>query len=139
MSDVVLPYRHRFSGRVRVGQDFSELPGAAQSFKAECDINRIMAKFQKTGMVEWLSRRQPEYLDCSGEDFQDAMFTVVKAREMFAELPSSMRDRFANDPQKLLVFLTKEENRAEAISLGLVRRPDAPIAPIKVEVVPPKA
>lgn len=133
-------FRHGYSGRFRVQVDCSATegsPGAVQSFKKECDINQIMAKYQRTGMIEWLSRRDPEYLDCTGEAFQEAMFTVIKAREMFAELPSSMRDRFKNDPGELLRFLGDEANRQEAIELGLVAKPDAPLAPVKVEVVAP--
>ena len=38
-------------------------------------------------------------------------------------LPADLRKRFSNDPGQLLSFLENEDNRAEAIKLGLVNAP----------------
>ena len=37
-----------------------------QSFKDECDINKIMAKFQKTGALNHYAKHAPQYGDASG-------------------------------------------------------------------------
>ena len=59
-------------------------------------------------------------------DYADAQQLVIDANNAFANLPSRLRDRFANDPAKLLDFLSRKENLDEAISLGLVDRRDEP-------------
>lgn len=115
---------HPLSGidRNAVDQDDSEgdQGGAVQSFKEECDINNIMAKFQRTGALEWVQKYEGQYGDVTGVTFESAMQTVMKAQEMFDDLPSSVRDRFANNPAAFLEFLGDEGNRAEAERLGLV-------------------
>lgn len=99
--------------------------GAKQSFRDECDINTIVRRFGVTGVAP-MSGRMPTYGDFSGiSDFQSAMEVVTAAREAFASLPAAVRERFANDPQRLLGFLGDEANRDEAIRLGLVNPPVA--------------
>ncbi len=93
-----------------------------QAMKSECDINNIMAKFQKTGVIDFVNQHSPQFGDCTGIDFQTSMQTVVRAQEMFADLPSSVRKRFNNEPSELLDFLENPENRLEAIKLGLLDR-----------------
>lgn len=112
-------------------------PGAKQSFKEECDINRIMFKYQKSGTVTWLNSREPTYRDVSGGDFRTAMDLVVKANESFAALPSSVRTRFHNDAGEFLAFMDDKSNLDEAIKLGLVTVRPAPVEPepVKVRVV----
>ena len=44
-----------------------------QSFKKECDINVIMAKYQKTGAITHFSNHQQQYGIADGQTFQDAM------------------------------------------------------------------
>ena len=48
------------------------------------------------------------------------MNAVLAAQDEFMELPAQLRARFNNDPALLIDFLEKEENREEAIKLGLV-------------------
>ena len=57
-------------------------------------------------------------------DYAESQQIVIDANNAFANLPSRLRDRFANDPSKLLDFLSRKENLDEAISLGLVDRRD---------------
>lgn len=128
-----------YGPKIQVGLDTSKGgPGAKQSFKEECDINRIMAKYQKTGVVNWLSKREGQYRDVSSVDFMESMNVIAKANEMFAELPSSVRKRFANDPAEFLVFMHDEGNTEEAIKLGLAtRRPEPAAPPAKPSTAPP--
>ena len=111
-----------------------------QSFVDDCDINTIMRRYEATGafpdhMNQRAGRGQfGDFSDVS--DFQSALNTVIAAESAFADLPARLRDRFGNDPEQLLRFLNDENNRDEAISLGLVP-PPAPVPdPVRVEVVP---
>lgn len=107
-----------------------------QSFKAECDINNIMAKYQRTGVLDFAAKREPQYGDCTGIEFQAGMEMISRARTMFEELPSSIRARFENNPVEFLNFVQNPENREEAKELGLLK-PDAPQAPL-LPAPPPK-
>lgn len=102
---------------------------AKQSFKEEADINTIVKRFGLTGELP-KNFRTPTYGDFTQvTDFQSAVNAVRAAGESFMEMPAELRAKFLNDPQKLIEFVSKEDNRAEAIKLGLVPKP--------VEVVPP--
>lgn len=97
-------------------------PGARQSFKDECDINNILKKYQKTGVVDWLAKHEGTYADVSAFDFMSAQMTIVEAKRMFGDLPSSVRKRFSNDPAEFLLFMEDDSNLEEAIKLGLATR-----------------
>lgn len=81
----------------------------------------------RTGILEHTRQSVAQYLDVTGADFQEAQNLIAGARSMFNELPASMRERFDNQPAQLLAFLEKEENREEAIKLGLLNA-KAPVA-----------
>lgn len=95
---------------------------AQQQFKAQCDVNKIMAKFKKTGSVTHLrNRAEGVYADLvDAPDYRQAMDTVVKANEAFAALPAATRQRFGNDPHAMISFLANPENVKEAVKLGLM-------------------
>lgn len=116
--------------RIRVHTVFSGPSLTKQSFKAECDVNEILKKWQKTGLVTHVASQPPKF----GEfdlfaDYQVALNQVIAADAAFMALPSTVRDRFANDPSKLFAFLNDDKNRVEAISLGLVDLPDVQAKP----------
>lgn len=107
-------------------------PGADQSFKDECDINRIVAKYDQTGFLIdplLMPKRMPleNGVDATlaPDDFLGALQTVQAARDAFGRLNSKVRDRFRNDVGALLAFLADPSNKAEAIELGLIDAPPA--------------
>lgn len=95
-----------------------------QSFKEQCDINRIMRKYNDTGMLDHLSKHQLDYtgLFTVPKDAQDAMERVAVAREAFERLPSHVRAKFQNDPGKFYNYATDEANYDGLVQLGLARR-----------------
>lgn len=118
------PYvRHAFSPRNPVRLSFSGPGRTKQSFKDECDINRIMSRYAATGTLDFVNQREARFEDVSEIDFQSAMQLVAESREAFMSLPSNIRSRFDNDPAKLLGFLEDSANLDEAIKLGLVNKP----------------
>lgn len=118
-SSRTLSIRSYSSPRHRVALSFPAEGRAKQSFKDECDINRIMSRYQKTGLLEHLAQRPPQYLDCTSFDFQNAMDIVAGSKALFAALPSDIRDRFANDPARFLAFMDDPANDSEAVKMGL--------------------
>jgi phage internal scaffolding protein len=93
---------------------------AQQQFREECDINTIMERFGRTGEIV-APIRMPQYGDFDGvNDYHSAMNAIVEAQSAFDSLPAKVRARFSNDPAEFLEFCFNEENRDEAIRLGLV-------------------
>lgn len=107
-----------------------------QSFAEECDINNIMRRYESTGTIDHVNRREPHFGDFTDvPSYHEALEIARSAEAAFAALPSSVRDRFGNDPGKLMEFLADPANRDEAIELGLIDRPPAAPEPVEVRVV----
>lgn len=119
-------------------KDFSHsVDRTIQSAKNDSDINVIVKRFGLTGQLR-LSNVEPFYGDFSGvEDYQSAMNMLLDANRAFMDLPSEVRNRFANDPAKLIAFVNDDANVDEARKLGLLRPQEAAPAPMRVEVVNP--
>ena len=90
-----------------------------QSFKDDCDINLIMAKYVKTGVIDNVRDNPPEYGFASSDDFRQSMEIVSKANSMFENMPSKIRNKFENDPAKFLDFVQDEKNLPEMQEMGL--------------------
>ncbi len=78
-----------------------------QSFKEACDINNILNKYNKTGVIEHVNKFEAQYGDIDGATFTEMQFQVAEAKSMFQELPAKARDHFENDPAKFLDFADK--------------------------------
>lgn len=104
-----------------------------QSFAKECDINNLIAQFQRTG-IGLGNDGKAMYGDFTEvpADYQESLNMVRSIESSFAALPAKVRDRFKNNPSDLLAFVNDDKNRDEAILLGLV---DAPVVPSQPEVV----
>lgn len=98
---------------------FDEPGMTKQSFKDECDINKIMARFQKTGAIDHYAAYAPQYDVVTSTNLHEAMNIVADAETMFEELPSSLRKKFHNDPSEFLDFVQDENNLEEMRELGL--------------------
>lgn len=117
-----------FRKRQRVTVETVGPSRAKQSFKEECDINNILAQFKRTGIVRHITQRQALYMDLPSDiDLQTSLAIVRKADKAFSELPAKVRDRFGNDPARLLAALQDPRMTDELRDLGLlkpVRPPD---------------
>lgn len=101
-----------------------------QHAKDECDINLIVENAKRGADISSkINPNTPRYGDFTGlPTYKDALNMVVKANEMFMSLDAFVRERFDNDPGKLLAFLDNPDNRAEGVKLGLINQPP-PVAP----------
>lgn len=92
-----------------------------QAHREACDINRIMARYSKDGLIEHVNVMEASFGDCSGSDFKAMVDKVNSVFGRFSEFPSDIRKRFGNDPVRFFEFFDDPANRDEAIKLGLVR------------------
>ncbi len=91
-----------------------------QSFSDEVNINKIMAKYTRTGVVPQINLKKPLYGDFSNvQDYLSAVSKVRESEAAFMSLPAEVRARTENDPGKFLEWVTNEDNKAEIVGFGL--------------------
>lgn len=113
----------------RVTFDCGTQSRTEQSHKDECDIHKILNQYKRTGVLNYISGHQAEYLDLPDAfDFQTSVNTVLDGQKAFATLPSSVRDRFSNDPAKFLAALGDPAFRPELEALGVLKKVEAAVA-----------
>lgn len=93
-----------------------------QAHRERCDINSILNKYDKNGLITHISKFEAEFGDTTGVEFKAMQDKVSAARSSFARLPSKIRKEFENSPMKLLSFMDDPNNREKAINLGLIKR-----------------
>lgn len=133
---------YSYSNRPPRRQYFNDMPSmTVQDCAESCDINNLINRLRPDGSLVGESRI-PTGRPLSGDfsdlpSYQEAIIRVADAQERFASLPAVIRDRFENDPAKLLEFVGNSANKDEAIKLGLIDVPAVPPepAPVKVKVV----
>jgi len=114
--------RTAYGEALRVQKDPGGPSRTKQSFKDECDINHIMAKYEKTRLIEHVNRFAGDYGDyLDVQDYHTSVNQVLAAQEAFNSLPARIRSRFGNDPAAFLDFIGDESNRDEAREMGLLK------------------
>lgn len=112
------------SARRKYQKVFTKPSLTKQSFRDECDVNQVMKRFEKTGVIDHQNPRKPVYADVSTfTDYQTSVGIVLRAHEAFEGLPSDIRAQFDNDPGKFLEFFEDPANENKAIELGLIPHP----------------
>ncbi|WNK12848.1 MAG: internal scaffolding protein [Microvirus sp.] len=102
-----------------------------QEFADECDINTLMATYEKTGVLNHYNSNTPQYLDVSGvPDLAQAIQIVADAQTAFMTLNAETRKQFDNDPVKFVNFAENPEN--------LDKLREWKLAPPKPELEAPK-
>jgi phage internal scaffolding protein len=116
----------RSNGSKRVSYVNDEPSLTKQSFSDECDINVIMARYEKTGVLSSENPISPSYGDFTDVvDYDESLRIVMDADEAFMSLPAKVRARFQNDPSEVIEFVRDPANRSEAVALGLIAASDA--------------
>lgn len=116
-----IQFRHSYSPQLRKQIQFNGQGRTKQEFKDESDINNIMARYMRTGLLDNVTSKLPQYADLDGQTFNDAMQIVAESKSLFEELPSKIRNEFENDPAKFLDFCHNPENRPRMAEMGLLR------------------
>lgn len=115
-----------------------------QEFAAETDINVLLERYEKTGVLNHYSRRDPLYLDLTEQpigDLRSALHTLDEATAAFMTLPASVRREFDQDPVKFMEYAGDRSNLEQMREWGLAPPLPAPKEPIEVRVIadPPPA
>ncbi|AXL15252.1 internal scaffolding protein [Microviridae sp.] len=112
---------YRVHDRVQI--DFADAKCTVQrQFKDECDINTVMRKFEKSGVVTHINERSQDYIDLIGvEDYHTSMNLIIEAQNLFDSIPAKIRRKFNNSPAYFLEFVQNPENEEELIKMGFAK------------------
>ncbi len=103
-----------------------------QSEAKDADINNIVARYDRTGVLPTIGR-EGFYADVSQVgDYRDALERVRVADEAFMQLPAKVRAKFDNDAAQFLDWTSDPGNREEMRELGLIEADPADEPPAVV-------
>lgn len=109
-----------------------------QADKKQTDINEIIRRYDKTGLITHVNTMQAWYPETPNQhEYKDALNLVMKAQEEFMNIPSDIRKRFDNDPGSFLEFVTDPKNIDELVEMGLANPPPAAPAAAPAPTVDP--
>jgi len=115
MADRIVPRRHAKIS----GPSLTE-----QSEAARTDINALSQKVLRQRLQGNPNGRQPIYGVMPSATYHEMMNKIVTMDSQFNRLGPKVRRRFMNRPELMLAFLEDENNRREALTLGLIEDPE---------------
>lgn len=129
---------HQTRNRVTAPEDKTQI--TEQMHAKSCDINYIVAQFQKTGVLPQPTKI-PVYSDNTDQpDLIQAFYTVQEAELAFLELPARVRKLMDNDPRNLESFMVNPENSDILKKHGLIVERQKPTEkPVEKQEKPPQA
>ncbi|AXL15043.1 internal scaffolding protein [Microviridae sp.] len=101
---------------------FTQPSMTQQHQKDECDVNNIMKRYVKTGIIDHINQHKPFYGEVSALTYHESMNQIITANNMFQELPSQVRKKFHNSPEEFLEYVSDPENVSNLVDLGLAER-----------------
>lgn len=111
----------------------SDVAGESKTRQADLDasdINKIVKRFERDGIVP-LSNREGLYLDVSEvPDYREAIEQVRRADEYFMSLPASSRAMFNNDPAEFLDKVNDPTQLDLLVEAGVIPKDEVkPVVP----------
>ena len=106
----------------KLKRTFPERSMTIQSQSKDANINNIMKKYRKTGVLGDPFHQRSGYFGdfTDGEKFRTNSQMIAEAKSDFEMLPIEMRTKFDNDVSKLLDFVAEPANEEAAIKMGLL-------------------
>lgn len=107
-----------------------------QSAANEADINVIVGRFMKSGVIPQVTAPPVSQDFADSFDFQSSMNLLVAAKNAFMQLPADIRTRFNNDPARYVEFVSDERNLDEMRKLGIANPvkepPKEPVSKVRM-------
>lgn len=108
-----------------------------QSHKDMVDINNIVKRHGVDMIAKVAALQEWRYDDVTGNDFQESMNAILRAKDTFNSVPSEIRKQFDNDPAKFMDFVHNPDNQEELVNMGLANPPVPEPEPVAVVVTNP--
>jgi len=112
----------------RTAYDEVQIPGTViegesltQQHQAdEADINKILEKWFRTGVLDHVNQREQVFADATlVPDYATAQLHISIVNDHFMSLPSKDRLFFNNDPGQYLDFVSDPANAEALVKMGL--------------------
>lgn len=98
-----------------------------QHLRDEVNINNIIAKYNKTGIIEHVTRNRLKYGEFADlADYATNLDKVAKAQQSFETLPATLRNEFKNSIEGFFEFIRKPENKEQCVKWGIFDPPKDP-------------
>lgn len=97
---------------------------AQQHFREEVNINNIIAKYNKTGLITHVSKTRKRFGEF--KDFADLLpdlDRVTKAHQAFDDLPATIRNEFGNSIEGFFKFIQNPANNEQCVKWGIFDPP----------------
>lgn len=121
--------KDRKNGTKRVQIETDPNSKVQQDQKNVVDVNNIISRYIKTGKI-LATTKTPDFGDFTGiGDFHQAQNQIINAQNRFLALPPNIRKMFGNNVGNLVDFISDPQNTQQAIELGLLPKPPAPVVP----------
>ncbi len=124
MTTKTIPFKTAYGAKPKVSFETVGISMTKQSMKDETDINFILRKYAKTGLITHTAKHKGDYGEFDTFDFQEAMNFIIDAQETFDSLPSKIRKQFDNSPHAFVEFATNPDNLPEMQRMGLAPAPE---------------
>lgn len=108
-----------------------------QHHESNTNINKIVKKHGADLIAKVSELSQFKYDDVTGNDFQETMNAMIRARDTFSQVPSAIRKQFGNDAAAFMDFVHDPANADKLVEMGLANSPEPPPEPVKVEITNP--
>lgn len=119
--------RNRFSPRVAVIHRHDGVTRTQVHFQDGCNINNILKKYKKTGVIEHVNRARAMYGDFSEyKDVAQNLDKTAKAVQLFESLPAELRNEFKNSIPGFFEFVGDAKNFDRCVELGIFDKPAPP-------------
>lgn len=114
--------RTAYGKKTRHSLKFSQPSMTKQEFRDECNVNNILDKYQRTGIITHLKQNKGAYDDFTQHgSYQESLNNVIEAENAFMALPSSIRKKFNNDPGAFCEYVANPENHSDLVEMGLAK------------------
>lgn len=118
------------------GKIFSGVSRTRQDQADATDINKIVAKYERTGQIAMLNPNKPVYGDfTNASDYLSAVNSVREAERRFLALPAALRAECENDPGQLIDYVEDDKNIDALVAYGVIDPPEGWVKP--KEELPP--
>jgi len=122
-------FRSAYDPSVPVRVSFPDQGRTKQSFKTECDINFIVDRAKRTGIVDHLNTKTPIFGDFTNvPSYQERLDSVIAVNAAFEQVPAKIRKLFNNDAGEFVAFAQDPANSDQLVKWGLAaKRPESPV------------
>jgi len=134
-----LSRREQLAARDKVHTYIPQESEVQQSFRDQCDLNKIVGRYDKVMRDDFLSThfdtQGGSYADVSEvPDYRDALHIIRDAQESFNRLPQEWRNEFGNDMRAFVHAIDDPNQRSRLEALGVFKSRDTATPPIHDQV-----